>query len=254
MTESDPNRAAPDFTVGGWDLLVALVVVFALAGAAIIGVVVVTMVFFDGTPLPKPGGKPTQGLIYFGLLLEAAALVGGVQALRLRRRDFTWHRFGLRPTTRRWIWIGVGLGVLFVPLSILVSTGTQKLLGLPSESPQMPLLAPEGFSWTAYVVILVLGGILVPLAEEIFFRGLVYGWLRRVWSVPAGVTVSALIFGLIHGFVIVVVAAAMIGIALALLYEKSRSLWPPAVLHMVFNSISLSFMFAEIAEKSGASI
>ncbi|MEE8444211.1 MAG: type II CAAX endopeptidase family protein [Alphaproteobacteria bacterium] len=253
MTETDPNRAAPDFAVGGWDVLVALVAAFAVAGAAIVAYVFAAMLF-DGTPLLKPGAKPTQGLINFGLLLEAAALVGGVQALRLRRRDFTWHRFGLRPTTRRWIWIGVGLGVLFVPLSILVSTGTQKLLGLPSESPQMPLLAPEGFSWTAYVIILVLGGILVPLAEEIFFRGLVYGWLRRVWSVPAGVMVSALIFGVIHGFVVVIVAAAMIGIALALLYEKSRSLWPSAVLHMVFNSISLSLMFAEIAEKSGASI
>ena len=83
----------------------------------------------------------------------------------------------------------------------LTGTAVQKALGRPLESPQMKFLAPDGFSWTIVVGMVLIGGLLAPLAEEIIFRGLLYGWLRRFWRVIPAAVVSALVFGAVHGMV-----------------------------------------------------
>ncbi len=62
-------------------------------------------------------------------------------------------------------------------------------------------------------------GILAPLGEEIVFRGVVYGQLRKVLKVPYAVVLSGLAFGLFHGNLVQAVYATVIGCLLALVYE-----------------------------------
>lgn len=79
------------------------------------------------------------------------------------------------------------------------------------------------------------GAVLVPFAEEVLFRGIGYGALRRygVWvAAPA----SAAVFAIAHGVNVVLVIAFLLGVACALLYERSRSIWPAVVTHAVFNA------------------
>ena len=46
---------------------------------------------------------------------------------------------------------------------------------------------------------LLLGAVLVaPLSEEIFFRGLIYGWLRQYLKPALAYAAGGLIFGLLH--------------------------------------------------------
>ena len=59
-------------------------------------------------------------------------------------------------------------------------------------------------------------GILAPLGEEIVFRGVVYGQLRKVLKVPYAVVLSGLAFGLFHGNLVQAVYATVIGCLLAL--------------------------------------
>ena len=86
----------------------------------------------------------------------------------------------------------------------------------------------------------ILTTIMAPLAEELFFRGFLYGGLRR-YGVPIAAVVSGLVFGGVHiggspiGFL---VPLAVLGIILALLYERTGSLYPPIALHALNNSIA----------------
>jgi membrane protease YdiL (CAAX protease family) len=81
----------------------------------------------------------------------------------------------------------------------------------------------------------LVGGLLGPVAEELFFRGLLYGFLRR-WGVPAALIVSSLIFVLCHpeshGLRL---TQAVGGILFAVAYEVEGNLLVPITIHVLGN-------------------
>ncbi|MGC1184754.1 MAG: CPBP family intramembrane glutamic endopeptidase, partial [Candidatus Dormiibacterota bacterium] len=85
--------------------------------------------------------------------------------------------------------------------------------------------------------------------EELVFRGFIYGGLRRKWGVTVSVLVSSLIFALAHTFsvggsiLLLGPSLFIAGCALALVYERSRSLIPGMVLHASFNLIAVIAIF-----------
>jgi len=85
------------------------------------------------------------------------------------------------------------------------------------------------------LIFLLVGGIVGPIAEELFFRGMLYGLLRR-WGVVVAVVVSAALFVLAHpisqGFPI---PQAVGGIVFALAYEIEGSLMTPIAIHVLGN-------------------
>jgi uncharacterized protein len=84
--------------------------------------------------------------------------------------------------------------------------------------------------------------LLAPVAEELFFRGFVFAGLRGRWSLwPAAIT-SGLIFGLVHAptGITTVVPLAALGFALCWLYDRTGSLWPCVIAHMINNGLALA--------------
>lgn len=81
----------------------------------------------------------------------------------------------------------------------------------------------------------LIGGMVSPVAEEIVFRGVLYGYLKR-WGVWAAVIFSTLLFVLAHTtggrFP---VAQIVGGVVFALAYERERSLVVPMVIHILGN-------------------
>ena len=81
----------------------------------------------------------------------------------------------------------------------------------------------------------LVGGIVAPVAEEVFFRGILYGFLRR-WGVWVAVVFStcafALVHGLGHGFLMTQVVG---GILFAVAYEVEKNLLVPITIHCLGN-------------------
>ena len=90
------------------------------------------------------------------------------------------------------------------------------------------------FAGQAKVQLLGLG-VLVPLAEELIFRGLIYTRIRK--RIPAGAAIffSALLFALFHGNVIQMIFAFPLALILAWLYERSGWFACPLAFHMGAN-------------------
>jgi membrane protease YdiL (CAAX protease family) len=88
--------------------------------------------------------------------------------------------------------------------------------------------------------------IAAPLAEEICFRGFLFGGLRkRLPMIPAALA-GGLFFGLLHfttGWSAVPVLV-FLGVMFAVVYEKTGSLWPPVILHAVNNGLALAVLTA----------
>lgn len=183
--------------------------------------------------------------------LEGVALLGAVYFLGLRRKNLPWSAVGLRPASGAWWMIAGFLSLLAIPLTGLIALGVQLLLDLPLENPQLEFIAPTGFSWTGMIGMFIMGGLVAPLAEEVFFRGLLYRWLRGRWGIWIGVIVSSLIFGLLHGEISIVVATAFLGAIMALVYEYSGSLWMPLMIHAVNNGVKILLLYVMLAIDPG---
>ncbi len=82
--------------------------------------------------------------------------------------------------------------------------------------------------------------ILAPIAEEVFFRGVVFNaWLReggRRWAFLG----SAALFALIHLSVVALVPIFLLGLALAWIYQRTGNLLAPIAMHTTVNGISVA--------------
>ena len=76
---------------------------------------------------------------------------------------------------------------------------------------------------------------LVPITEEMTFRGVVFGQLRRAFGPTVSVILSAVGFGIMHGLSVHIGYALACGLILAACYYLTDSLMAPAILHTVFN-------------------
>ncbi|MCD8396044.1 MAG: CPBP family intramembrane metalloprotease [Lachnospiraceae bacterium] len=119
------------------------------------------------------------------------------------------------------LWSGIlyGMGI-----SSAFSNQTQE--ALLSSQMAMQLLGP---------------GFLVPIAEELIFRGLVYKRMKTRLSVGQAVFFSALLFALYHGNPIQMIYAFPMALLLALLYDRDGSLAVPILFHMGANLTAIFF-------------
>lgn len=85
------------------------------------------------------------------------------------------------------------------------------------------------------ILFFIVGGILGPVAEELFFRGILYGFLRR-WGVIVALVFSTLIFVLCHPINSGIPVTRLLGgILFAVAYEISGSLIVPITIHALGN-------------------
>ena len=99
----------------------------------------------------------------------------------------------------------------------------------PAEELPKELGAEEGVGLAIATACLLI--VIAPFAEEIFFRGFLYQSFRNSFGVWPGAILSGLVFGVIHFEFFKLVQLAILGVILALLFERTRSLWPPIMLH-----------------------
>ena len=155
-----------------------------------------------------------------GILVLLVGSGEGLDAIGLRRGT-------LRHGFYRGILWSMGVGVL-----TLLGFGILFILG------QNPLtffhagVAKDGATIAAYLAV---GVVIGPVAEEILFRGIVYGFLRK-WGVLFALYSSTLLFASLHGLSSGIPLIQIVGgLLFALSYEKERSLWPPIIIHVMGN-------------------
>lgn len=78
---------------------------------------------------------------------------------------------------------------------------------------------------------------IAPFCEEIFFRGFVFPGLRRGMPLVAAIVASALLFAIAHVDPGSFAVLFTIGLALAVVRWRTRSIWPGMILHMLNNGI-----------------
>jgi membrane protease YdiL (CAAX protease family) len=86
-----------------------------------------------------------------------------------------------------------------------------------------------------FVVIAIFG----PIVEELTYRGLGQHLVGLLYGTTAALVTTAVLFGLAHGLVEGFLALAFFGLAAGWLRLRTESIYPPIVLHMIFNGLAL---------------
>lgn len=95
-----------------------------------------------------------------------------------------------------------------------------------------------------FVMTLIAVGVVGPVFEEILFRGLIFGELRKIMRVRPAILVQAALFGIYHMNLIQGSYAFLIGVLLGFVYYRSNSIIAPAIIHIVINSSSVIVSYA----------
>jgi len=89
----------------------------------------------------------------------------------------------------------------------------------------------------------MLVGIVAPFVEEITFRGIVFPSLKDSWGTAPALLVSSAAFGVVHLQPTIAVPLALIGVGLAAIFLRTRSLWSAVIAHCAYNTVSLALAF-----------
>lgn len=77
--------------------------------------------------------------------------------------------------------------------------------------------------------------VLIPIFEEIFFRGVIFGFLRNNFKLPIALIVQALVFGIAHGNLIQGSYAFILGLFLGVVFYYTNSLLASITAHITYN-------------------
>ncbi|CAB1080892.1 hypothetical protein D1AOALGA4SA_8560 [Olavius algarvensis Delta 1 endosymbiont] len=90
-------------------------------------------------------------------------------------------------------------------------------------------------SWRHGLVLLLVGGFIGPIAEEIFFRGIIFGFFRK-WGATTAIVISTLIFVFTHRIGgSIPITQVVGGVVFAIAYEREKNLMVPITIHCLGN-------------------
>jgi membrane protease YdiL (CAAX protease family) len=222
----------PESRYRGPSLIVMLVLAIIAANLVAISAARDVAALLGEGELTPLGTAVILTVTQLGLLGSVALFVAAPRALA-----------GVRLLPERGLWRSVVLGlVLSVPAWIgaqLIGVVIVRLLELVGMQPDVGV-AEEALARADPAILVVALVIVAPIAEEVFFRGVVYNaWLREYGPTRALVG-SAVLFGFIHGSIFLFVPILALGAVLALVYRQTGSLPAAIALHAGFNGITVA--------------
>ena len=131
------------------------------------------------------------------------------------------------------------LAVALHPFIVALNSLVAWVYPIAPQMQQMLEELQEKFS-SANVWLLVLCVAALPaICEELAFRGFVLSGLRSLGNNRRAIIISALFFGITHGFLQQSINAFVLGLVLGYLAVRSGSLLPGVIFHFLHNSLSV---------------
>jgi membrane protease YdiL (CAAX protease family) len=95
------------------------------------------------------------------------------------------------------------------------------------------------------LLLFLVGGCIAPVAEELFFRGIVYTYFRR-YGMVAALVISTTIFASLHSYAGIPFIQLIGGILFSIAFEVEKNLFVPIIIHVLANLAIFSTSFLTI--------
>jgi membrane protease YdiL (CAAX protease family) len=207
-----------------------------------LAIVVAVIGHAGGSDLSHPGPAVNLiGDVVFDAAFVGAAIYLAGRARRPRPADFGFRRTGL----------GLGAGAVLTAAIgyYLLSAGYGALVHIHGKE-KLPSELGISHSTAALVGATVFVCVVAPIAEEFFFRGFIFGVLRRMPVYLGGLdlgpwlaaAITGILFGLAHtgsASSQYLIPLGLLGFVLCLVRWRTGSLYPCMALHSLNNSLAL---------------
>ena len=184
-------------------------------------------------------GAPLLALVVLSQLVGLGAVL-----LLLRRRAIPLRAVvgPVRPL-RRNLGLGAGLGVLAIVGSTIVVSALVALSG-SEATPDQVLTGDIAETPTQLLLAITAAVVLAPIAEELLFRGLLHRALRGRLAIVPATMISSVLFAVVHVDVafsqpLALVGLTLVGVLLAVAYERTGGLVVPIAIHAVHNAVTI---------------
>jgi membrane protease YdiL (CAAX protease family) len=226
LSENTPRAAVYRRTLNlmGWSLLIFLGLFSDLT--------ILDQLLF-GEILTGKFGTAVSGLISSAIYM-APFIVGGAMFYVFNRKTPTRPiRYGLKlPVTTPLLLLA---GLAMITAAAYINSWICALIGyeIPPE-----MVAPQGYDDAATVIMYMTTALAPAFAEEFLFRGVIYGNLRPFGKTQA-ILISSLLFALMHQNIGQFFYTFVGGIAMALMYELTGTLWCSILFHLFNNELAV---------------
>jgi membrane protease YdiL (CAAX protease family) len=200
---------------------------------------VLLLVLIDGglfliSMLGQRGQLAQSGLL---VLVQLTFLLPVIVIFAYRR--ISWKAIGFGKF--EWSALAIGCGLLIASYGIiLIHNLVLYGLGIRTQGEEIKQLFEMLKSPFWFFLV---GAILAPLVEEIFFRGFLFQGFRARYGWVPGLLLSSAIFGLAHLDPAALIPTFILGCLLAFLYQRTNSVWPGVIMHMLVNSFGLCSVY-----------
>lgn len=99
---------------------------------------------------------------------------------------------------------------------------------------------------SAFWIALLSNAVCAPLSEEFTFRGLMLTRFNQTLPKWAGILLTSLIFGLVHGQILWICYAALLGIVFGFVAEYEGTILASLILHSIFNLIGTCISYLDL--------
>jgi len=185
----------------------------------------------------SPGPPDNDVLYQYSTAIAAAVQYALMLAIVLAiSRGLSRETLGFR---RPGSWPGA-LGLTLAGVAGIWAAGA--ILNVFLKAGEEQGLVPDGWDSAragAFAANFVVIAIVAPIVEETTYRGLGYAAVSSAFGSWAAILVTGIAFGLSHGLVVGLPVLSLFGVILAALRWRAGSLYPPIILHAVFNAVAL---------------
>lgn len=178
-----------------------------------------------------------------GLIYTLVVIVVILPVLVRRRWPYVRQLLGLRRfSLRKSIGWALSAWLLYMLVTIIVAALSRNLPWIDHTQQQdvgfQDISQPLEYVFAFFALV-----ILPPIAEELLFRGYLFGRLRERFGFVFTTLFVSIVFGFVHLQWNVGIDVAILSIFLCYLREKSGSIWPSVLLHAFKNGIAYFLLF-----------
>ena len=142
------------------------------------------------------------------------------------------------------------MALTVVPVALMLSRHVKNWLGSEQSMAQLKALE-EGLSGAPVLGLIIVFAVLPGICEEFAFRGFLQSGLRRSLAPLRAVLVVGIIFGIYHIQVVKIPTTALLGVVLAIVCWRTRSILPGIIIHVCNNGLALAAEWLKDKQKDG---
>lgn len=242
MPESEKKKKKFRYSTAGqiWRLIYPFLIHYGATLLATIALYLVYLIQAGGLQeTASAGQRLINSTLYVTLIGD---LTAAIILYLFYRKDQMHRKEGFSGTGKAFVWAPPVIWFSVIILAIATGQFLNDLINglhLNDLFTGYSEVSEQAFSGQPVGFMILVVGIIGPICEELMFRGIVFHRLKDWVKPQAAIVISALLFGIYHGNVVQFFYATCMGVMLAIIYDKTGTLWISIVAHIAANLWSL---------------